>query len=117
MVREAVRAFALTLPGAWEDFPWGESVVKVGKKVFVFLGVSDGSYPPTVTFKLADPEAHEHALSCPGAEPTGYGLGRSGWVTVPLEPRGAPGADLLRDWVEDSYRAVAPKRLAAQLDG
>jgi hypothetical protein len=25
--------------------------------------------------------------------------------------------DVLRDWVEESYRIVAPKRLAAQLDG
>ena len=44
-VREKVRAFALGLPGAVEEFPWGESVAKVNKKVFVFLGVDDGSYP------------------------------------------------------------------------
>ena len=27
------------MPGAWEDHPWGDTVVKVGKKVFVFMGV------------------------------------------------------------------------------
>ena len=31
-------AFALGLPEAWEDHPWGETVVKVAKKVFVFFG-------------------------------------------------------------------------------
>ena len=33
-----LRACALSFPGAHEEFPWGERVAKVGKKVFVFLG-------------------------------------------------------------------------------
>ncbi|GHB15074.1 hypothetical protein GCM10010377_00260 [Streptomyces viridiviolaceus] len=113
---QSVREFALGLPGAAEEFPWGESVAKVNKKVFVFLGVTDGSHPMGVTVKLKDEAAHAHALSCPGAEPAGYGLGRAGWVSVPLQERGAPAVELLCDWVEESYRTVAPKRLAAQLD-
>ncbi|MFF7945370.1 MmcQ/YjbR family DNA-binding protein [Streptomyces griseorubiginosus] len=113
---EKVREFALGLPGAAEEFPWGESVAKVNGKVFVFLGVSDGSYPMGVTVKLKDAEAHAHALTSPGAEPAGYGLGKAGWVRVPLAEQGAPAAELLCDWVEESYRAIAPKRLIAQLD-
>ncbi|WP_217236548.1 MmcQ/YjbR family DNA-binding protein [Streptomyces sp. AC555_RSS877] len=112
-----VREFALGLPGATEEFPWSESVAKVNKKVFVFLGVDDGSYPLGVTVKLTEEAAHAHALTCPGAEPAGYGLGKSGWVRIPLEPTGAPGAELLCDWVEESYRAIAPKRLTAELEG
>src|SRR5688572_7972693 len=38
-VSKALREFALGLPEAKEDFPWGERVAKVNKKVFVFLGV------------------------------------------------------------------------------
>ncbi|MFC9503229.1 MmcQ/YjbR family DNA-binding protein [Streptomyces sp. NPDC057002] len=113
---EKVREFALGLPGAVEEFPWGESVAKVNKKVFVFLGVQDGSYPLGVTVKLKDETAHAHALSSPGAEPAGYGLGKAGWVSVPLEPQGAPAAEMLCDWVEESYRVIAPKRLIAELD-
>ncbi|MCZ7415796.1 MULTISPECIES: MmcQ/YjbR family DNA-binding protein [unclassified Streptomyces] len=116
-VREAVRAFALTLPGAVEEFPWGESVVKVDRKVFVFLEAEEGGQPPGLTVKLTDELAHAHALSCPGAAPAGYGLGRSGWVALPLDARGAPGAELLCDWAEESYRAVAPQRFLAELDG
>ncbi|KUN61748.1 dGTPase [Streptomyces canus] len=113
---EKVREFALGLPGTTEEFPWGETVAKVNKKVFVFLGVSDGSYPMGVTVKLKDAEAHAHALTSPGAEPAGYGLGKAGWVRVPLAEKGSPAADLLCDWVEESYRAIAPKRLIAELD-
>lgn len=114
-VRERVRDFALGLPGAVEEFPWGQSVVKVNKKIFVFLGAEEGVGPPGITVKLTDDEAHAHAMSAPGARLTGYGLGRAGWVSVPLGD-GAPPEDLLCDWVEESYRVIAPKRLIAELD-
>jgi hypothetical protein len=66
-----------------------------------------------MTVKLV--ESHGHALSIDGAERTGYGLGASGWVTVPLRARGVTLA-VLHDWVEESYRIVAPKRLVSALD-
>ncbi|KIZ15158.1 MmcQ/YjbR family DNA-binding protein [Streptomyces natalensis] len=116
-VRARVRTFALGLPGAVEEFPWGESVIKVNKKVFVFLGVGDGSHPPGITVKLTEPEAHAHALTAPGAEPAGYGLGKAGWVRIPLAETAAPAAELLCDWTEESYRVIAPKKLIAELDG
>jgi predicted DNA-binding protein (MmcQ/YjbR family) len=112
-VRAELRSFALSLPGATEDFPWGERVVKAGRKVFVFLGPDERSDPPLMTVKLV--ESHGHALAIEGAEPTGYGLGASGWVNVPLEAEGVT-LDLLRDWIEESYRIVAAKRLVAELD-
>jgi predicted DNA-binding protein (MmcQ/YjbR family) len=109
--REKLLDFALTLPETAEDRPWEDAVVvKVRGKIFVFLG-PEGSR--RISVKLA--ESHAHALAIDGTQPTGYGLGRSGWVTVPLR---APGVTLavLRDWVEESYRIVAPKRLVAELD-
>src|SRR5438128_2415960 len=111
VTRKSVLAFALGLPEAYLDHPWGEDVAKVGKKVFVFFGTADGDVPG-MSVKL--PESREQALFSPGAEPTGYGLGRAGWVNVPF--RGAPPPAILQDWVEESYRAVAPKRLVAALD-
>lgn len=111
-LRSEIRTFALSLPEAVEDFPWGESVAKVRGKVFAFLG-DDHAAVPRLTVKLV--ESHGHALAIEGAAPTGYGLGRSGWVTVPFEARDLP-ADVLQDWVEESYRIIAPKRLVAELD-
>jgi predicted DNA-binding protein (MmcQ/YjbR family) len=75
-IHDRILAFALSLPGAWEDHPWDETVAKVGKKVFVFMGSDDEG---GMGVKLVDPALHEHALSLRGAEPTGYGLGRAGW--------------------------------------
>jgi predicted DNA-binding protein (MmcQ/YjbR family) len=104
---DRIREHALALPGAWEDHPWGDTAIKVGKKMFVILGET------MVTLKL--PEAGDAALSVPGAAPTGYGLGKAGWVTIPLDA-GVPPFEVWCDWLEESYRAIAPKRLSAQLD-
>ncbi|MBT2541297.1 MmcQ/YjbR family DNA-binding protein [Streptomyces sp. ISL-44] len=115
---EAVREFARGLPEAVEEYPWGpeDCVVKVNKKIFVFLGNADGPQPPGLSVKLKDEALHGHAMAAPGAEPSGYGLGRSGWVSVPLGEKGAPSALVLCEWVEESYRTVALKRHVKELD-
>jgi predicted DNA-binding protein (MmcQ/YjbR family) len=109
--KAALEQFALSLPGAFADMPWEDDfVAKVGKKIFVFFGPDDHA---AISVKL--PESADHALATPGAAPTSYGLGRHGWVTVPVGRPEAPD-DLLRDWIEESYRAIATKRLVAELD-
>lgn len=111
-VADPVREFAFSLPGAWEDHPWGDTVAKVGKKVFAFLGSRDPD--GTFGFSVKLPQSNEEALSLPFTEPTGYGLARGNWVTVHAPPD-AP-LDLLLGWIEESYRTVAPKTLVARLD-
>jgi predicted DNA-binding protein (MmcQ/YjbR family) len=109
---EALRAHAFGMPEAWEDHPWGESVAKVGKKVFVFFGMTDEADPPRITVKL--PRSNDEALAMPFTVPAGYGLDRGKWVTV-TPPADTP-LDLLLGWIEESYRAVAPRQLVARLD-
>jgi predicted DNA-binding protein (MmcQ/YjbR family) len=109
---EPLRAFAFSLPEAWEDHPWGESVAKVGKKVFVFFGSTDDERPFGFSVKL--PISNDEALSLPFTVPTGYGLDRGHWVTV-RPPEDTP-VELLLAWIEESYRTVAPRALVAQLD-
>jgi predicted DNA-binding protein (MmcQ/YjbR family) len=112
-IRRRLLRFALGFPGAWLDHPWDEDVVKVGKKVFVFFGMEEMD-EPLLTVKLDD--SHDQALAVDGAEPTGYGLGRAGWVTLPLRATTPPAA-VLEDLIDESYRRVAPRRLVAELDG
>jgi predicted DNA-binding protein (MmcQ/YjbR family) len=113
-VHRRVLRFALGLPGAYEDHPWDETVVKVNKKVFVFLGSEESPLWPAMTVKLG--ASHEQALAMPGAEPSGYGLGKSGWVDIPFGQEPQPPLGILADLVDESYRLVAPKRLVAELD-
>ena len=111
-LKDQLRTFALGLPEAWEDHPWGESVAKVGKKVFVFFGDNASERARSFTVKLR--ESHEEASAMGWAVDPGYGLGRGGWLTV-TAPEGAP-IELLQAWVLESYRAIAPKRLLARVD-
>ena len=109
---DAVRTFTFGLPGAWEDHPWGESVAKVGKKVFVFFGIPDPDKGFGMTVKL--PVSHPAALALPFTQTPGYGLDRGHWVTVHA-PADAP-VEMLTAWIEESYRTVAPRKLVAELD-
>ncbi|HTF87107.1 MAG TPA: MmcQ/YjbR family DNA-binding protein [Planctomycetota bacterium] len=114
--RESLIAHALAFPGAFEDNPWGERVAKVGKKVFVFFGVSTPDEPRLmVVVKL--PQSSVAALDQAFAEPAGYGLGKSGWVAMVFQPGDKPPMDLLKAWILESYRAVAPKTLLKQQSG
>jgi predicted DNA-binding protein (MmcQ/YjbR family) len=107
--------FALTLPGAYVDHPWGEDVMKVNKKVFVFFGLPE-NLDTRLLLGVKLPRTGEYALDMACCKPMGYGLGKSGWVQAEFGPDEIPPADLLLEWIEESYRAVAPKRLIAQLD-
>jgi hypothetical protein len=50
-----------------------------------------------------------YAKSLPFVEAMGYGLGKSGWVSV-KKPKGALPAAMFQEWIDESYAAVAPKR-------
>lgn len=113
-LRTTLVTHALGLPEAWEDHPWGETVAKVGKKVFVFFGMEPQATDAATHLSVKLPLSHEEALALPFTEPTGYGLDRGHWVTIHA-PADWP-ADMLLDWIDESYGAVAPKRLLRTLD-
>jgi len=96
----------MSFPETTEDFPWGERAIKVRGKAFLFLRAEGDAV--SVSVKL--PQSAADALEQPGVEPTGYGLGRHGWVTIRVDGgRDAPFAVYER-WLDESYTSVAPKR-------
>jgi predicted DNA-binding protein (MmcQ/YjbR family) len=98
-------------PEVREDAPWGHRAFKVKGKTFLFLVAdADGL---SLSTKL--PESGSMALTLPFAEPTAYGLGKSGWVSARFDPKAKVPLDLLCEWIDESYRAIAPKRVLALL--
>lgn len=104
-----LRAHALAKPEATEHFPWGERAIKVKGKVFVFM--HRDAERLSLTAKL--PETGAMALLLPFAEPTGYGLGKAGWVSARFDAGEPLPLDILTAWIDESYGAVAPAKLAA----
>ena len=103
--------FGQSYPETRVDHPWGESAIKVKGKTFVFLHA--GGTGLSLSVKLV--ASHTAALGLPFTEPTGYGLGKSGWVTARFSPQETVPIPVLKSWIDESYRAVAPKKLADAL--
>jgi predicted DNA-binding protein (MmcQ/YjbR family) len=87
----------------------GEPTFRVHNKNFVFTDAAASG----ISVKLSKDEAAAVCATDPGAEPTAYGLGRHGWVSIKIGAR--PSAARWREveeWVRTSYTMVAPKKLA-----
>lgn len=109
---EALRAYGLHYPGAHLKSPWpNHADLAVNDKTFAYLP-KDGS-PFSISCKL--PHSHEEALKLPYCTPTGYGLGKWGWVTATIETGTIP-VDQFKEWIDESYRAQAPKKFLKELD-
>jgi predicted DNA-binding protein (MmcQ/YjbR family) len=109
-IGKALRTHALGYPETMEEFPWGESAFKVKGKTFVFMRAD----PNDLSFSVKLPKSRAQALKLPGSEPTHYGMGAKGWVT--LRPTAKTPLKLLFAFIDESYRAVAPKRVLTMLD-
>jgi predicted DNA-binding protein (MmcQ/YjbR family) len=109
----AMRDRALAYPETEEAFPWGERAIKVKGKTFLFMRLGDTE----LSFSVKLPNTGVQALALPFAEPTEYGLGKSGWVTVRLAKVTKALTEQCMLWIDESFRAVAPKRALAALIG
>jgi predicted DNA-binding protein (MmcQ/YjbR family) len=108
---ERLREFGLRYPGAHTKSPWpGHLDLAVNDKTFAYLSVAGD--PPKISCKL--PRSADAALGLPFTTPTAYGLGKSGWVTASFPDDASVPVEMLEEWIDESYRAQAPKRLSAK---
>lgn len=93
---------------AWDGHP----TFRVRGKNFVFAA-NDGS---SISVKLPKEEAAAVVASDPAAEPSGYGLGKHGWIQVQLPAKvSAARWGEVEEWIRTSFVMVAPKKLGAQV--
>ncbi|HWO17480.1 MAG TPA: MmcQ/YjbR family DNA-binding protein [Kofleriaceae bacterium] len=112
-ILKELREFGLAYPGAHFKSPWpGHMDLAVNDKTFAYLSIE--GEPLGISCKL--PRSSEVALMLPFCKPTAYGLGKSGWVSASFEePDVAIDVAMLKAWIDESYRAQAPKKLVASL--
>ena len=105
MKRTELLAYCLAKPGAWQDEPWeGDVVVKVGSKIFAFLG-SESS----VGVKCGPNRevADEWLLRYPDDASASAYIGRSGWNS--LRSGGQIPDEELLEAIDASYEAIVAK--------
>ena len=107
-----MRDCAKSYPQIEEAHPWGELAVKVKGKSFLFMRLSDEE----LSFSVKLPRTGVQALALPFVKPTEYGLGKHGWVTVRVAKTSKELSSQCLAWIDESYRAVAPKKVVAVLD-
>ncbi len=110
-----LRTYGLSYPGAHLKSPWpGHKDLAVDDKTFAYLSIE--GEPLHVGCKL--PRSNAVALMLPNAKPMEYGLGRSGWVSLDFAGVAAKAidVDMLKQWIDESYRAQAAKRRIKDLD-
>ncbi|HUA31851.1 MAG TPA: MmcQ/YjbR family DNA-binding protein [Streptosporangiaceae bacterium] len=108
MTWDEVLTHCLAKPGAWQDEPWeGDVVVKVGTKIFAFLG--QDSATPSVGLKCAATReaADEWLARYPDDASVMAYIGRSGWNTLRIG-FAIPDDELL-EAVDASYDTVVSK--------
>ena len=108
---ERLRRISLALPEtteveAWEDHP----TFRVRDKIFVITDYAgDG-----ITVKATKDDQEALVATHPRISVAAY-VGRHGWVSVDLKGKGLDWA-MVEDLIHDSYRLVAPKKLAALVE-
>lgn len=105
MTADDLLSYCLGKPGAWQDEPWeGDVVVKVGGKIFAFVGAGTSV---GVKCGATREVANEWLARYPDDATVMPYIGRSGWNSLQLSG-GIPDEEL-REAIDASYDMVVSK--------
>jgi predicted DNA-binding protein (MmcQ/YjbR family) len=107
-----LREICLAFPEAAERETWGQATFRVREKIFAMAGDHGGD--SSMTCKARPGLQAVLVGSAPSRFYVPPYVGPKGWIGVYLND--GTDWDELADFIEESYRMTAPKRLAAQLD-
>ena len=91
--------YSAAKPDAKLDHPWGDTVFKVGGKIFVYLGRNAVTVKPY-------PEELDMLLGRPDVSLSAY-IGRYGWITLRIEDDDT--LELAKSLIDDTYEQIAAK--------
>lgn len=110
-----LRRLCLSLPETTEKVAWGSPTFRVRNKMFAMFHDNHHGDGRIAVWLNAAPGAQDVLI---GAEPGRFFvppyMGPSGWIGVRLD--NGPDWGQVAALVEDAFRIVAPKRVAALLD-
>lgn len=110
---ERLRAICLALPQAGEKEAWGDPTFRVRDRIFAMIKTGDAR----VSMWCKAPPGSQQVLV--GADPETFFVppyvGPIGWIGMRLDRE--PDWDEVKAIVIRSYRLVAPKKLAAMVEG
>ena len=104
-----IKEIVFSLPDTKLTMTWGKPHFRVGEKIFCGYGHESGC--AVLGFKLT----MQHALELtrePGYWPAPY-VGHKGWVS--MDASKVRDWKLVRNYLEESYRLIAPKKSLAKL--
>ena len=106
---QRVRKLCLAFPETSEKLAWGHPTFRVRDKIFATIGADADARRVTMTTK--PPPGEQEALLAEG-EPFFFPayVGVRGWIGFVVDSK--TDWKLVAELVEDSYREIAPKRLA-----
>jgi len=112
-----LRKLCLALPEAHEVEAWGAPTFRVRNKIFAMYAAAatdHGKGRPAMWVKAAPGDQAQMVEAAPDCFFEPPYVGPSGWVGVWLD--GVVGWDDVDEFLRDSYRLVAPRRLCILLD-
>ncbi|MCA8990733.1 MAG: MmcQ/YjbR family DNA-binding protein [Planctomycetaceae bacterium] len=103
----AIRKLALKYPEVEEGASCVNRAFKARKKAFVFMGMNESTY--NVRLKLGD--SLEEAEQLAEESPENYSVGAHGWTLLTFPHKQNPPKGLMKRWIDESFRLLAPKKL------
>lgn len=110
-VLDLTRRICLALPQTKETVTWGRPHFRVGEKIFCGCMAIHGRV--CLTLKM-EPREATLMLKVPGVAKAAYSRPNDGWVSV--DPAVFDDWDEIARLILDSFRLIAPKKIAALLD-
>ncbi len=108
---QAIRKLALAFPDVEESDSCVNRAFSAKKKNFLFLGMKDDTYNLRLKLKGSIPEAESLAKEAP----ENYSVGLHGWTLITLPHAKNPPRGLMKRWIDESFRLIAPKATVAKL--